>query len=249
MIYIDAEYCDLRKIADSGQCFRWRETGTDVWEVPAFDRVLTAKTSGDSVVLDCSNEDFNAVWNAYFDESGDYAAYHSAILGAELPYLTEAANTSKGIRILRQDLWETVVSFIISQCNNIPRIKLCLNRIIERFGHFPKPNEITRGSLAGLSLGYRDEYLYDAAEKFTDAMTDFRVINGVGAKVDNCIRLYGLGRKDAFPRDTWIKRIEHEQFGGHFPEELFSGFAGVAQQYLFYYARQLSSRQSREDSR
>ncbi|MDR2360274.1 MAG: hypothetical protein LBD85_03200 [Oscillospiraceae bacterium] len=242
MIYLDAEYCDLRKIADSGQCFRWHNAANNIWEIPAFERVLTAQISGNDVVLDCSEDDFREVWSSYFDNDSNYSEYHSAILGAELPYLTAAAVTAKGIRILRQDLWEITVSFIISQCNNIPRIKQCLNRIIERFGHFPKPFEITRGSLEGLGLGYRDEYIYDAAEKFSGAMTDFRAINGVGAKVNSCIQLYGLGRKDAFPRDTWIKRVEREQFGGRFPEELFAGFAGVAQQYLFYHARNLSGK-------
>ncbi|MDR2605944.1 MAG: DNA-3-methyladenine glycosylase 2 family protein [Oscillospiraceae bacterium] len=237
MIYFPNEYFDPAKIAASGQCFRWQNLDGGEWLVPAFGTELHIGERGGDIALDCSQDEFERIWKSYLDIESDYGAYHRAALNSELPYLITAAEYSKGIRILRQDLWETVLSFIISQNNNIPRIRLCLNRIIERFGHLPEPSEIAEGTLDGLGLGYRDRYIYDAAKRLTPDMTDFRSIVGVGPKVANCIELYGLGRKDAFPRDVWIKRIEKEHFNGRFPEELFPGFAGVMQQYLFYYGK------------
>ncbi|MDR0818644.1 MAG: hypothetical protein LBN43_03620 [Oscillospiraceae bacterium] len=237
MIIIKNDYFDLDKIADSGQCFRWNKVSENTYEIPAFNRVLTISQNGGEVSLDCSREDYDAIWNAYFDIDSDYEAYHSAAVSSGLPFLEAAANYSKGIRILRQDLWETALSFVISQNNNIPRIKLCLNRVIERFGCFPEPGDLSEGSLAGLKLGYREDYIYDLAKRFTPDFTDFLSVKGIGPKVYNCIALFGLGRKDAFPRDVWIKRVELEQFGGRFPEERFAGFAGVMQQYLFYYGK------------
>jgi len=239
MIYLPSEYFDLAKIADSGQCFRWKNLGDSNWLVPSLDTQLLVSAHNDEIALHCSDSEYNQTWRQFFDIDSDYAVYHAAALSSSLPFLIAAAEFSKGIRILRQDLWETVLSFIISQNNNIPRIKLCLNRIIDRFGHFPAPAEITIGSLSGLGLGYRDNYLYDAAAKFSYDMTEFRQILGVGPKVANCIELFGLGRKDAFPRDVWIKRVESLHFDGHFPENRFPGFAGVMQQYLFYYGKNL----------
>jgi len=237
MILINNDYFDLAKIADSGQCFRWRERECGVFEVSAFDRVLRMSQDGNMVSLDCSDEDYADIWHNYFDLDADYEQYHLAAVNSPYPYLAEAAKFSKGIRILRQDLWEMVFSYIISQQNNIPRIKLCIERVVERFGHFPRQFEVVRGSLAGLGLGYREDYLYCAAEQYAPDLEDFRVIRGVGDKVANCIELFGRGRKDAFPRDVWVKRIEKEHFNGHFPEEEFPEFAGVLQQFMFYAAR------------
>jgi len=237
MITIQNNYFDLKKIAGSGQCFRWRFLNDNIYEIPAFGKILTASQSDNVITLDCSENDFNTYWHSYFDLGSDYRFYHQEAVESGLLYLQKAAEYSRGIRILRQELWETLVSFIISQNNNIPRICLCLKRIIKRFGHFPAQQELVEGSLAGLGLGYREGYLYDAARRFTPDMQDFLSICGVGPKVNSCVRLFALGLKDEFPRDVWIKRIELEQFCGRFPEEHFTGFAGVMQQFLFYYGR------------
>ncbi|MDR1805287.1 MAG: hypothetical protein LBQ80_00745 [Clostridium sp.] len=234
---ISGEYLSLEKIAVSGQCFRWRRLAGGDWEIPAFGRVLDARQQGNTVYLDCGEEEYQELWRGYFDMDCDYAAIHRAAEDAGLPYLRRAAEFSRGIRVLRQPLWETLVSFIVSQNNNIPRISLILERMVRRFGHFPEREDITAGSLAGLGLGYREPYLYDAAKKFTPDMQDFLPILGVGPKVNSCVRLFALAKKDEFPRDVWIKRIESEQFGGRFPTERFEGFAGVLQQFLFYYGR------------
>ncbi|MDR1408814.1 MAG: hypothetical protein LBJ12_00780 [Oscillospiraceae bacterium] len=234
---IQNEYLSLKKIASSGQCFRWRRLGNDKYEILAFGRMLIAEQAGNIIMLDCSEEEFYTLWHEYFDLDCDYSQYHRAAEESGLEFLKQASEYSRGIRILRQELWETLVSFIISQNNNIPRICLCLERIIARFGHFPAQGEITEDSLEGLGLGYRDGYLYDAARQFSPDMQDFSLICGVGPKVNSCVRLFGLSKKDEFPRDVWIKRLETEHFGGRFPEERFAGFAGVMQQFLYYYGR------------
>ncbi|MDR3345376.1 MAG: 8-oxoguanine DNA glycosylase, partial [Oscillospiraceae bacterium] len=231
MVSIQNDYFSLEKITASGQCFRWRRLDDGCYEIPAFGKILHARQSGGTVRLDCSEGDYDAFWHNYFDLDCDYAQYHRAAEESGLDFLAQAAEYSRGIRILRQELWETLLSFIISQNNNIPRICLCLERIIARFGYFPAREELIEGSLAGLGLGYREAYLYDAARRFSPGMCDFSAILGVGPKVNSCVRLFALGMKDEFPRDVWIKRIETERFGGHFPEEQFPGFAGVLQQF------------------
>ena len=145
------------------------------------------------------------------------------------------------------------MSFIISQNNNIPRIKGCIEKLCGRFNGFPSAYQILkhdREGLDGLGLGYRQEYILEAAFMYSccteeylrsltyeGAMKFFTSWHGIGPKVANCICLFGLGHKEAFPRDVWIKRIEAEHFGGRFPKENYSGFAGVLQQYIFFYER------------
>ena len=150
------------------------------------------------------------------------------------------------------------MSFIISQNNNIPRIKGCIEKLCERFGGFPSAGRIARSGpkgLDGMGLGYRQDYIIDAAIAYhgngdgsterilrgltyEEAMRYLTTWRGIGPKVANCICLYGLGHKEAFPRDVWIKRIEAEHFGGHFPEGDYPGYAGVLQQYIFFYERE-----------
>lgn len=80
-----------------------------------------------------------------------------------------------------------------------------------------------------------EQYLRNLS--YEDTMKYLTSWKGIGPKVANCICLFGLGHKEAFPRDVWIKRIEIEHFGGYFPKENYSGFAGVLQQYIFFYER------------
>lgn len=181
-------------------------------------------------------------------------------------YIWEAERAARGIRILRQDLWEVIVSFLISQNNNIPRIRQSLEKMCERFGGFPSAQQIAKSGpkgMSGLGLGYRDKYIIDAAItycgdgdgtterilkslSYDDAMKYLLTWQGVGEKVANCICLYGLGHKEAFPRDVWIKRIEAEHFGGHFPDEDFPEYAGVLQQFIYYYERSRKNGRDKE---
>lgn len=261
MLKITSTYCDLDKIAESGQCFRWKKIGEHAYEIPAFGRVLKVRQDYDDNCLyfDCTQEEYDTIWKDYFDFDIDYEQYELGALAQSSTnqYLRDAITASRGIRILKQDLWETIVSFIISQNNNIPRIKGCIERLCDRFGGFPEPQQILeRGleGLDGLGLGYRQEYIFEAAifqalsisfdlqkcyknKSYMEARKELMSYKGIGPKVADCICLFGLSYKNAFPRDVWVKRIEAEHFNGHFPEENYPGYAGVLQQYIFFYER------------
>ena len=174
-----------------------------------------------------------------------------------------AGNAAQGIRILWQDPWETMASFIISQRNNIPRIKATIERICEKWGNpipykggvvytFPRPEVIAYADPAELETAgayYRAEYLIEAAKNHQgrvdawaakDQQEAFKILtgfHGIGPKVANCICLFGLHFTGAFPKDTWISRIEEEHYNGAFPYWKYPGTAGIMQQYMFYYER------------
>lgn len=265
MIKIHTDYFDLDKIADSGQCFRWRKIEDGAYKIPAFGKELLIwqNTKAGQTCLNCSWEEYEEIWKDYFDLGTDYERYETElrIQKDTSEYLYEAAKAARGIRILKQDLWETILSFVISQNNNIPRIKKCIEKLCEKFGGFPSARQIVMcgpEGLENLGLGYRQEYIHKIAIRYDnggfnahlgtelmlrglayeEAMRELLTWPGIGPKVANCICLYGLGHKEAFPRDVWIKRIEAEHFGGHFPDENYPGYAGVYQQYIFYYERE-----------
>ena len=246
---------DLRKIAESGQCFRWEEEA-GAWRIPAFSRCVLARDDGENLYLDCTEREYEEVWRSYFDMDRDYAAVRAEAEKADA-FLREAAAAGRGIRILRQDLWETAVTFLISQNNNIPRIRKTVERLcrLEAYPGFPSPERVAaldETALREMGLGYRAPYLARCAERFARekerqkrldregkeaACGYLRSFPGIGPKVAECIALFGLGYTGAFPRDTWIKRIEEAHYGGRFPDEKYPGTAGVMQQYLFFYAR------------
>ena len=201
--------------------------------------------------------------DGYFDLNTDYNAIKKEI--SELcPALKDAAESISGIRILRQEPWEALCSFIISQNNNIPRIKGIVSRLCEGFGEkkdgcysFPSAETLSRLSveeLAPLRAGFRARYILDAAKKVADgevaldAMYELPLeecrkelmkIVGVGAKVAECTLLYGLHRLEAFPVDVWMKKALADSFSGVTAEGL-GRYAGIAQQYIFHYTRNIS---------
>lgn len=264
MLNIYTTFFDLDKIAESGQCFRWKKTGEQAYEIPAYGNTLNIRQEGDCLYLDCTQAEYDEIWKDYLDLTSDYGQYEQELRTRSDTgkYLYEATREARGIRILKQDLWETIVSFIISQNNNIPRIKTCIERLSDRFGGFPDARQVAvKGpkGLEGLGLGYRQNYIIDAALTYfgdgdgsterilrsltyEEAMRYLTTWRGIGPKVSNCICLFGLGHKEAFPRDVWIKRIEAEHFGGRFPEERYRGYAGVLQQYIFFYERSRNGR-------
>ena len=178
------------------------------------------------------------------------------------PVLKNVIPHAKGIRILNQQPFETLVSFIISASNNIPRIKKIINSLCENFGEqidggfaFPTPGVLakkTPADLAVIKAGFRDKYIIDCANKVASGALDLnklktldinaareqlKTVNGVGDKVADCSLLFGLGFINAFPKDVWIKRILNNYYGTNTEKDLdFYGFGGIAQQYLFYYA-------------
>ncbi len=199
---------DLRHIYESGQCFRWEPLGQDTYRIPAFGRTLTVRQTDGVFDFSCGAGEFDALWRSYFDLDTDYAAIKARVAPRDA-YLQAAVAYGWGMRILRQDLWEVIVSFIVSQNNNIPRICKNLRDLCAmQGGAFPTPAE---------------------------AHTALRAVKGVGPKVADCICLFGLHHVDAFPVDTHVKQILSAHYPKGFPFRRYAGCAGILQQYMFYY--------------
>ena len=244
---------DLTQIANSGQCFRWVRVNNKVWKFPICDIWHIAwhdenNHSKIHIVKENRSEADSKLINDYFDIETDY---HSII--EEIPqddlYLKNAAEKYSGIRILRQDLWETIISFIVSQNNNIPRIKKSIEKICnEVSGRFPTFRELEEMDLSDKGLGYRDKYIKAACNFYSNwnwfeekapNRTNLLEIYGVGNKVVDCICLFGLHQLDACPIDTWMKKIINIRYDGIQPEWMKSKYAGIFQQYVFAYERSL----------
>lgn len=253
---IQIKNLDLEQIANSGQCFRWKllEKSEKVkYQIPALKKILEIQQCGDFFELSCDEKEWQDVWKSYFDMDTDYEKIGERILKSQDEYLKEAYKYGSGIRILRQDLWEIIISFLISQNNNITRIKKSVEAISDlNNGFFPQANEIDPKLFykKELGLGYRSEYLelmYNYANKnvgflkelremsYTDAMDFLLSFKGIGNKVANCICLFGLHHIEAFPIDTHIKQILNKHYPQGFDMEKFKGYAGIVQQYMFYY--------------
>jgi N-glycosylase/DNA lyase len=256
---------DIDQIANSGQCFRWEPAKTGKYDGylirDGADEAKIFKLP-DRIMLWCEGWRVEK-WLCYLDIETDYGAIIDSIPRKD-KYLHAAATGAAGLHILNADLWETMVSFIISQNNNIPRIKKTIAAMCEKLGQerawecgayhaFPTPAALADiRELQGLGLGYRDKYIARLAQNVlagkinlaalqampTEAAhTYLKSIFGIGEKVSNCILLFGLGRKEAFPVDTWMKQIIGREYGGKFPVELYPQTAGVIQQYMFYSER------------
>ena len=266
MIGIETDHFNPARIAASGQCFRWREAKDGGFLIPAFGRVLKIYKTGDkSFEMDCPEDDWREIWSGYLDINEDYGRFADAILSSKDEYLKGALKLGEGIRILRQEPWETVVSFLISQNNNIPRIKKSIEALCNEFGEeiedgvfsFPSAKTLAkhRATLSDkkFGLGYRDVYIGEIAEYVCDnpqwldsvkkadrdtAYSELIKRNGIGPKVANCICLFGLHHIDAFPVDTHVKQILERHYSAGFDFERYKGFAGVVQQYMFFAKQQ-----------
>ena len=259
---------DLKKIVDSGQCFRPKEISAGVFRFVVGENILHISKRDENLFdADCDAETWKNVWENYFDLSTNYAGIRRDIenFAAGKPYekiLRDSTEFGKGIRILRQDPFEILISFIISQRKNIPAIRSSVEKICERFGRqvgdvylFPRVEDIadaTLEDLSGLGLSYRKPYIQEAVEKVASGAIDFeelgtfsdkdmteelKIINGVGDKIANCVALFAYHRVDRVPIDVWIRRAIEEDFGG---ENIFAQFgknAGILQQYIFYRKR------------
>ena len=252
MYRIKIDHMDLNQIANSGQCFRWLQTDEETYTIPAFGRKLTISQDGNLFTLSCDESEWNSLWKKYFDvdTDTDYDEAENAIMNTDDEFLKAAYRFGSGIRILRQDLREVLISFIISQNNNIPRIKKSIEKLCsEADGRFPDNREILAMNLSDKGLGYRDKYLEDAVlwwmreGEYTEAILRnakepkklLMDIKGVGNKVADCICLFGLHCLDAFPVDTHIKDIINREYGGIMPGWVNDKYAGLFQQYIFYY--------------
>ncbi|MBR4888155.1 MAG: DNA glycosylase [Clostridia bacterium] len=251
---------DLAATLACGQCFRWEETPAG-WHGVAYGRPLTVRQDGDRLEFFCSEEEFERLWKPYFDLELDYYAILQEIAG-RFPVLQAALPVAGGIRILRQEPWEALCSFIISQNNNIKRISSLVKKLCAAYGTvleegdyaFPTPAQLaaaTEDELRALGFGYRAPYLLDAAKKVADGEIDLDALQtlpeeetlaalqsicGVGPKVAQCALLYGLHRLDAFPMDVWMKRAMARYFPKNEPKD-FGPYAGIAQQVIFHTIR------------
>ena len=252
---------DLVQTLDCGQCFRWQAQPDGSYQGIAFGKSVVARREGDRLVLDGADASDAALWRRYFDLDTDYAQIRAA-LGGLHPVLKEAAAYASGIRLLRQEPFEALCTFIISQNNNIPRIKGIVSRFCEHFGDmlpdgghaFPAADAIscrTADDLSPLRAGFRARYLIDAAKKvaagevdltfcetadYDAARAELMKITGVGVKVADCTLLFGMHRMEAFPLDVWMKRAMQTLLKGVSPRD-FGDYAGLAQQYIFHFSR------------
>ena len=289
LILMDIKHFIPEQVLDCGQCFRWQAADDNMFRGIAHGRSLTLficegergwdliiKNAGslefensDSKTLesktpDSKTPDSKNLWKDYFDLDRDYGQLRQHY--ATDPTLAKAITYSPGLRIMRQDPWETLITFILSQNSNIPRIKGMVEKLCRTFGRvlpgpdkghaFPEPNDLASLSvhdLAPIKSGYRAGYIIDAAKKISEGILNIKELEkmptedirrelmgicGVGPKVADCVLLYGFGRVECFPLDVWMKRVMAKYYPKGFPQE-FCDTAGIAQQFLFHYERTL----------
>ena len=260
------EFFSPAQTFDCGQCFRF-EVDEKSATGYAFGRKMsfTLVSEQELFISPCTLAEYYEIWEGYLGLDTDYGAIRDDLKVTRNgdTKLFEAMETGKGIRILRQEPWETLCSFIISQNNNIPRIKKIISSLCKAGAEisggseneFPSPETLQKMGVDGLfalKTGFRAAYLYDAAVKvlsgegdldavfempFADAEKELCKIKGVGPKVAACTLLFGFGKLDAFPIDVWVKRVLAEYYGGNATGSDFGRYAGLAQQYLFYHRR------------
>lgn len=252
----------LSQTLDCGQAFRFEPLHENKWCGIACQRYLEIEklADGSFVLYNVNQKEFEEIWKHYFDLDRDYNEIIEKISQNET--LKAAAQFGSGIRVLNQPPWETLCSFIISQNNNIKRIKGIISRLCETYGKkidggytFPTAETLAKlevEDLAPLRAGFRAKYIIDAARKvangdvkldtlknmpYEDAQAELLKIKGVGPKVADCALLFSHGHIEALPKDVWIKKALQQLFGGELPE-IAVPYAGIVQQYIFFYARE-----------
>ena len=248
-------YFNLRKIMNSGQIFRMYEPEAGRFvvfsgnkrlelhqEIPSEDKKNNLE--GMKVDFLCVQKEFDEYWEDYFDLKRDYGAivqtaknHYQKVKNSGAEFLKKSCEYGADIRVLKQDIWEMMISFIISQQKQIPSIRKCIEALCERFGEkhsswygFPNPESIASAGpdgVKGLSLGYRERYIYETAVKYlTDGIPDDKLrtmsadevkkylcsFTGIGDKVADCVALFGVGLVDSFPIDVHIKDILYREF-------------------------------------
>ena len=261
IIIPDVRDLDLEQTLDCGQSFRWEKQEDGSFSGAAFDKYVNISLNGNDMIIKNAAEADRELWFDYFDLALDYGKIREDISRIH-PVLKEAATYAPGIRILRQEPYEALCTFIISQNNNIKRIKGIVGRLCESFGEeiedgvysFPTAErlaELTPDDLAPLRAGFRNRYIISSAKKVASGEVDLELcktapydkaraelmkITGVGVKVADCTLLFGMHRAEAFPVDVWMKRAMEKLFPGMTGED-FGEYAGIAQQYIFHYSR------------
>lgn len=256
----------LSDIFDCGQCFRFYPLNKEKTKYAgvACGRYLELEKRKNSLLLRTTQQEFDTVWRDYFDWDFDYQVCQEQFFFD--PHLKDAVLSFPGIRILHQEHWETLCTFILSQNNNIPRIRSLLESICRTYGDplegngrtvysFPSAQRIaclSQQELYALKTGFRAKYLIDAAQRVAcgdidfqqiegmsteKAISELRRIKGVGLKVASCVLLFSFRKYDCFPIDVWMKRILNSYYPPGTDASYFGPYAGIAQQYLFHYER------------
>lgn len=272
MIDIYMPDTDLGQICDSGQTFRMYKLPEEApgicdeknefenYEIYAGNRYVKLHQNEGHIIFECDRSEYDMFWKNYFDADTDYGYIKSLVDGKDT-YLKKAVEFGSGIRILKQDLWEMIVTFLISQQNNIPRIRKCIENICAAYGEpipgakrlaFPGAESLARldeDALMECNLGYRSKYVVRTAGDIVDGKFDLNKIKsmsyeeareellkmyGIGNKVADCICLFALHHIDAFPIDTHIKQILNREYPEGFPFEKYRGYLGIIQQYMFF---------------
>ena len=244
---------DLSETFDCGQCFRW-EKQDDAYVGIAYGHPLKISQNGDTITLyGKSRDEWDKVWGSYFDIQRDYGKIKAAL--SRDTVMKNAISFGEGIRILNQEPFECLISFIISASNNIPRIKKIIDSLCTNFGEkvtycgmdfytFPTAEKLSSLDLSDLGVikaGFRDKYILNAAKAVADGQIDLECLksasfeyaksellklSGVGNKVAECVLLFSLEKYGSFPVDVWIKRImEHCYFDQEQDKEVISAFA------------------------
>ncbi len=260
IILENVECLDLDLTLDCGQAFRWVKNEDNSWSGVVKGVYLNISKYGNTVILkNTTKESYENIWKNYFDFEKDYAKICDTLKQDKL--IAPTVDEYYGIRILNQDSWEALCSFVISQQNNIKRIKGIIDRLCRTYGDevcngfysFPSAEKLvtlTVEDFEALGTGYRAKYLEKLSRAVAGGDIDLEKIKalslgearkellniyGVGIKVANCALLFGFGFYDAFPVDVWMKRVM-EYYPNGLPE-CFDGIGGIAQQYLFHWAR------------
>lgn len=224
---------NIEEILECGQCFRFFKLGDLKYSIRALGRELTLEQTGNSLKLfNCGAEEFETKWRHYFDMDRDYGAIKEKISRND-SIMSAAVDYAGGIRLLNQEPYECLLSFIISQNNNIPRIKGIIASMSEVYGsegNFPTLMElenVTPEELFALKMGFRNKYIYDAVHRLlsgevsldkledmpcNEAREELKKIKGVGNKVADCVLLFSLGHREVFPIDVWVRRVVSELY-------------------------------------
>ena len=248
---------NIETVSQSGQCFRFFKNKTSGYDVVAFGKYTRVDNLDDETLWIDSPDGIN--WREYFNMDANN------IIENPDPFLAKAIEHSPGLTILRQDPWEVLVSFIISQRKNIPSIKNSIERLCKAYGTpidethyaFPTAKQLVYLDKDECGLGYRKNYIKQLSRDVVDGKfsveelvaADYDTakkmllsIKGVGEKVANCVLLYGLHFDNAFPIDIHMQRVLDEHYPDGFPYEGYDGQLGLVQQYLFEYQRYLTKK-------
>ena len=233
---------NIKDIFECGQCFRWNKDSSGSYIGVIKNAVIKVETKDEKIIFTGkSNNNFKQIIREYFDLDTDYSQYKEKLSGID-EYLRKSIEFGNGIRILNQDLWECIISFIISANNNIPRIKKIIEKLSLNYGKkiefegkdyylFPTPEELSKASiqdLRNLGLGFRDKRIYNTTKMVLNKDIDLDEfmkidntnkmreellkLDGVGPKVADCILLFACKRVDVFPIDVWVRRVMNDLY-------------------------------------